>query len=113
MFVSLDFEFFQENYKPCIIEEKFNFISIKLTNHNIAKHQTESVVCIKMGIMFDNKVLDYTQVLNSRMDLSTTKDKDKEQRKRRQKEKSNNGSNKIKKDKKFSSKNLNFLDVTV
>ena len=38
-----------------------------------------------MGVMFDIKILDYTQVLNSRTDLSITKDKDKEQRKRRQK----------------------------
>ena len=40
-----------------------------------------------MGVMFDIKVLDHTQVINSRTDLSITKDKDKEQRKRRQKEK--------------------------
>ena len=40
-----------------------------------------------MGVMFDIKILGYTQVLNSRTDLSITKDKDKEQRKRRQKEK--------------------------
>ena len=52
-----------------------------------------------MGVMFDINVLDYTQVLNSRTDLSITKDKDKEQRKRRQK-KSNTGYNQIsKKDK--------------
>tara|TARA_B100001057_G_scaffold31423_1_gene28605 strand:+ start:521 stop:721 length:201 start_codon:yes stop_codon:yes gene_type:complete len=66
-----------------------------------------------MGIMFDIKVLDYMQVLNSRIDLSTTKDKDKEQRKRRQKEKSNTSSNQIKKHKKHPFKNLNLLDVTV
>ena len=63
--------------------------------------------------MFDSKVLDYTQVLNSRTDLSITKDKDKEQRKRRQK-KSNTGSNQIsKKDKKYPFKKLNLLDLTV
>jgi len=67
-----------------------------------------------MGVMFDIKVLDYTQVLNSRTDLSITKDKDKEQRKRRQKEKSNIGSNQIrKKEKKYPFKKLNFLDLTV
>ena len=66
-----------------------------------------------MGVMFDIKILDYTQVLNSRTDLSITKDKDKEQRKRRQK-KSNTGSNQIrKKDKKYSFKKLNLLDLTV
>ena len=66
-----------------------------------------------MGVMFDIKVLDYTQVLNSRTDLSITKDKDKEQRKRRQK-KSNTGSNQIrKKDKKYPFKKLNLLDLTV
>lgn len=67
-----------------------------------------------MGVMFDIKILDYTQVLNSRTDLSITKDKDKEQRKRRQKEKSNTGSNQIrKKDKKYPFKKLNLLDLTV
>ena len=66
-----------------------------------------------MGVMFDIKVLDYTQVLNSRTDLSITKDKDKEQRKRRQK-KSNTGSNQIsKKEKKYPFKKLNLLDLTV
>ena len=66
-----------------------------------------------MGVMFDINVLDYTQVLNSRTDLSITKDKDKEQRKRRQK-KSNTGSNQIsKKDKKYPFKKLNLLDLTV
>ena len=66
-----------------------------------------------MGVMFDIKSLDYTQVLNSRTDLSITKDKDKEQRKRRQK-KSNTGSNQIrKKDKKYPFKKLNLLDLTV
>ena len=66
-----------------------------------------------MGGMFDIKILDYTQVLNSRTDLSITKDKDKEQRKRRQK-KSNTGSNQIsKKDKKYPFKKLNLLDLTV
>ncbi len=66
-----------------------------------------------MGVMFDIKILDYTQVLNSRTDLSITKDKDKEQRKRRQK-KSNTGSNQIsKKDKKYPFKKLNLLDLTV
>ena len=65
-----------------------------------------------MGVMFDIKILDYTQVLNSRTDLSITKDK--EQRKRRQKEKSNTGSNqKSKKDKKYPFKKLNLLDLTV
>ena len=65
-----------------------------------------------MGVMFDIKILDYTQVLNSRTDLSITKDK--EQRKRRQKEKSNTGSNQIrKKDKKYPFKKLNLLDLTV
>jgi len=65
-----------------------------------------------MGVMFDIKTLDYTQVLNSRTDLSITKDK--EQRKRRQKEKSNAGSNQIsKKDKKYPFKKLNLLDLTV
>ena len=64
--------------------------------------------------MFDIKVLDYTQVLNSRIDLSITKDKDKEQRKRPYKEKSNTGSSKIrKKDKKYPFKKLNLLDLTV
>jgi len=53
-------------------------------------------------------------VLNSRTDLSITKDKDKEQRKRRQKEKSNTGSDQIrKKDKKYPFKKLNLLDLTV
>ena len=67
-----------------------------------------------MGVMFDIKVLDYTQVINSRTDLSITKDKDKEQRKRRQKEKSNTGSSQIrKKDKKYPFKKLNLLDLTV
>ena len=67
-----------------------------------------------MGIMFDIKALDYTQVLNSRTDLTVTKDKDKEQRKKRQKEKSNTCSNQIiKKDKKYPFKKLNLLDVTV
>ena len=66
-----------------------------------------------MGVMFDIKILDYTQVLNSRTDLSITKDKDKEQRKRRQK-KSNTGSNQIsKKEKKYPFKKLNLLDLTV
>ena len=66
-----------------------------------------------MGVMFDIKILDYTQVLNSRTDLSITKDKDKEQRKRRQK-KSNTSSNQIsKKDKKYPFKKLNLLDLTV
>ena len=66
-----------------------------------------------MGVMFDIKTVDYTQVLNSRTDLSITKDKDKEQRKRRQK-KSNTGSNQIsKKDKKYPFKKLNLLDLTV
>ena len=66
-----------------------------------------------MGVMFDIKILDFTQVLNSRTDLSITKDKDKEQRKRRQK-KSNTGSNQIsKKDKKYPFKKLNLLDLTV
>ena len=67
-----------------------------------------------MGVMFDIKILGYTQVLNSRTDLSITKDKDKEQRKRRQKEKSNIGSNQIrKKEKKYPFKKLNLLDLTV
>ena len=67
-----------------------------------------------MGVMFDIKILDYTQVLNSRTDLSITKDKDKEQRKRRQKEKSNPGSNQIrKKDKKYPFKKFNLLDLIV
>ena len=67
-----------------------------------------------MGVMFDIKVLDYTQVINSRTALSITKDKDKEQRKRRQKEKSNIGSNQIrKKEKKYPLKKLNLLDLTV
>ena len=113
MFASLDFEFFQNNKKQWIIVKIFNFISIKLINHNITKHQTESVVVISMGIMFDIKFLDYTQVLNSRADLSTTKDRDKEQRKRRLKEKSNTGFNQIKKHKKYPFKNFNLLDVTV
>ena len=66
-----------------------------------------------MGVMFDIKTVDYTQVLNSRTDLSITKDKDKEQRKRRQK-KSNTGSNQIsKKDNKYPFKKLNLLDLTV
>ncbi len=67
-----------------------------------------------MGVMFDMKALDYTQVLNSRADLSITKDKDKEHRKKRQKEKSNNGPNQIrKKAKKYPFKKLNLLDLTV
>ena len=67
-----------------------------------------------MVVMFDSKVLDYTRVLNSRIDLSITNDKDKEQRKRRQKEKSNPASNQIrKKDKKYPFKKLNLLDLTV
>ena len=67
-----------------------------------------------MGVMFDKKALDYMPVLNSRTDLSITKDKDKEQRKRQQKEKSNPGSNQIrKKDKKYPFKKLNLLDLTV
>ena len=67
-----------------------------------------------MGVMFDKKALDYMSVLNSRKDLSITKDKDKEQRKRQQKEKLNNGSNQIrKKDKKYPFKNQNLLDLTV
>ncbi len=91
----------------------FDFISIELTSQNITKHRPNSVVVISMGVMFDIKVLDYTQVLNSRTDLSITKDKDKEQRKRRQK-KSNTGSNQIsKKDKKYPFKKLNLLDLTV
>ena len=65
-----------------------------------------------MGVMFDIKILDYTQVLNSRTDLSITKDKEK--RKRRQKERSDAGSNQIrKKHKKYPFKNLNLLDLTV
>ena len=40
-----------------------------------------------MGVMIDLIILDYTQVLNSRTDLSITNDKDKVQRKRQQKEK--------------------------
>tara|TARA_B100001989_G_C24327249_1_gene358142 strand:+ start:327 stop:524 length:198 start_codon:yes stop_codon:yes gene_type:complete len=65
-----------------------------------------------MGVMFDKKALDYTQVLNSRTDLSITKDK--EQRKRRQKEKSNTGSNQTrKKDKKYPFKKFNLVDLTV
>ena len=91
----------------------FDFISIELTSQNITKHRPNSVVVISMGLMFDIKVLDYTQVLNSRTDLSITKDKDKEQRKRRQK-KSNTGPNQIsKKDKKYPFKKLNLLDLTV
>ena len=67
-----------------------------------------------MGVMFDIKILDYTQVLNSGTDLSIIKDKDKEHRKRRQKEKSNTGSNQIrKKNKKYPFKKLNLLDLTV
>ena len=67
-----------------------------------------------MGVMFDKKALGYMSVLNSRTDLSITKDKDKEQRKRRQKEKSNTGSNQTrKKDKKYPFKKLNLLDLTV
>ena len=67
-----------------------------------------------MGVMFDSKVLDYTQVLNSRIDLSITKDKDKEQRKRRQKEKSYTVSDQRgKKQKKYPFKNLNLFDLTV
>ena len=92
----------------------FDLISIELTSQNITKHRPNSVVVISMGVMFDKKVLDYTQVLNSRTDLSITKNKDKEQRKRRQKEKSNTGSNQIgKKDKKYPFKKLNLLDLTV
>ena len=92
----------------------FDFISIELTSYNITKHQPESVVVTSMGVMFDIKISDYTQVLNSRTDLSITKDKDKEQRKRRQKEKSNIGSNQIrKKEKKYPFKKLNLLDLTV
>ena len=91
----------------------FDFISIELTSQNITKHRPNSVVVISMGVMFDIKVLDYTQVLNSRTDLSITKDKDKEQRKRRQK-KSNTSSNQIsKKEKKYPFKKLNLLDLTV
>ena len=67
-----------------------------------------------MGVMFDIKALDYTQVVKSRTDLSVTKDKDKEQRKRRQKERSNTGVNQIrKKDKKYPFKKFNFLDLIV
>ena len=67
-----------------------------------------------MGVMFDKKLLDYAQVLNSRTEVSITKDKDKDQRKRRQKEKSNTGSNQMrKKDKKYPFKKLNLLDLTV
>ena len=67
-----------------------------------------------MGVMFDIKALDYSPAVNSRKDLSITKDKDKEQRKRRHKEKSNSGSNQIrKKDKKYPFKKLNLLDLTV
>ena len=92
----------------------FDFISIELTSQNITKHRPNSVVVISMGLMFDIKVLDVMQVLNSRTDLSITKDKDKEQRKRRQIEKSNTGSNQIrKKHKKYPFKNLNLLDLTV
>ena len=92
----------------------FDFISVELTSQKIIKHRPNSVVVISMGVMFDIKILDYTQVLNSRTDLSITKDKDKEQRKRRQKEKSNTGSNQIsKKDKKYPFKKLNLLDLTV
>ena len=92
----------------------FDFISIGLTSQNITKHRPNSVVVSSMGVMFDINVIDYTQVLNSRTDLSITKDKDKEQRKRRQKEKSKTGSSQIrKKDKKYPFKKLNLLDLTV
>ena len=65
-----------------------------------------------MGILFDSKILEYTQVLNSSTIISISKDK--EQRKRRQKEKLNTGSNQIrKKDKNTLSKNFNLLDITV
>ena len=65
-----------------------------------------------MGVIFDSKVLDYTQVLNSGIDLSITKDK--EQRKRRQKEKSYTVSDqRRKKQKKYPFKNLNLFDLTV
>ena len=65
-----------------------------------------------MGILFDSKILEYTQVLNSSTVISISKDK--EQRKRRQKEKLNTGSNQIrKKDKNTLSKNFNLLDITV
>ena len=88
----------------------FDLISIELTSQNITKHRPNSVVVISMGVMFDKKVLDYTQVLNSRTDLSITKNKDKEQRKRRQKEKSNTGSNQMrKKDKKYPFKKLSQI----
>ena len=67
-----------------------------------------------MGVMFDIKVLDYTQVLNSRTDLSITKDKDKEQRKRRQKGMLKNGLKQVTKEsKKYPYKNINILDLTV
>ena len=92
----------------------FNFIGIELTSQNIAKHRPSLVVVSSMGVMLDIKVLDYTQVLNSRTALSITKDKDKKQRKRWQKEKSNTGSNQIRKrDKKYPLKKLNLLDLTV
>ena len=65
-----------------------------------------------MGILFDSKILEYTQLLNSSTVISISKDK--EQRKRRQKEKSNTGSNQIrKKDKKYPFKKFNLLDLTV
>ena len=64
-----------------------------------------------MSVMFDIKVLGYTRIFNPVKDLSDTKDK--EQRKRRNKEKSKPKSNQtIKKHKKYSYKNLNFLDLT-
>ena len=67
-----------------------------------------------MGVMFDKKALDYISLLNSRADLSITKDKDKEQRKRRQNDTSKTGSNQIrKKDKKYPFKKLNLLDLIV
>ena len=67
-----------------------------------------------MGVMFDIKVYDYNAVLNSRTDLSVTKDKDKEQRKRQQKEQLSRGSNSItKKNRKYPDKSLNLLDLTV
>ncbi len=92
----------------------FDLISIELTSQNITKHRPNLVVVISMGVMFDKKLLDYAQVLNSRTEVSITKDKDKEQRKRRQKEKSNTGSNQMRrKDKKYPFKKLNLLDLTV
>ena len=67
-----------------------------------------------MGVMFDIKILDYTQVLNSRTDLSITKDKDKEQRKRRPKVTLKNGLKQVTKEsKKYPYKNINILDLTV